>query len=335
MRHVTVTNKPDNPIFKLMTDVVNLGERFPSVELGHDKGMGYKIILLKIFLDELADDELVLFTDAHDVHLSGSHKEIEEKFLEFGSDIVFAAEKNCWPVKAMETQYHTYHDRYLKYKYLNSGAFIGRVGPLKKFINKNFHTVSGGTDDQTYYTQLYLAHQTQRNLVRLDTRCEIFQCLFLASFDIDEDRCTNRVTGTRPLVWHSNGALTEFFVKKLCGLPDYTPRVKLEIDQQLIAPNKNVICLTDQTDISVNFFKIFPTNRADEVYRNYPGHWVALVGPGVKLPDMFEYRIYGRVLDTRKLYLLLKPDNTMEEFYLFFEKRNPEDFFRAGLVEAL
>ena len=48
MRHVTVTNKPDNPIFKLMTDVVNLGERFPSVELGHDKGMGYKIILLKI-----------------------------------------------------------------------------------------------------------------------------------------------------------------------------------------------------------------------------------------------------------------------------------------------
>lgn len=350
MKHVTVTNIPTNQVFQCMKNVINLGERFPSVQIGHGKGFGYKIILFRMFLDECCDDEIVMFTDAHDVHVSGTHDDILESYRMFGSDIVFAAERNCWPVKSLETQYQTHTDSYIKYKYLNSGCFIGRVDSLKKFMDQNFHNVSGASDDQMWYTQLYLKNQTDRKLVRLDVRCEIFQCLHLAMYDIDENTLTNKVTGTRPLVWHSNGSLLEFFMTKLCK-QSWTPPVMISIDQQLISPEKNVICLTSQTCVNVKFYKTRILSKGesvrqvqDEIHQKYPYHWILILGENVRLPDQFEYRIYGRVLDTRKMYVLLKPDGTMESFQLYFDKTKKyapdewsmmDQFMRAGYIDAL
>lgn len=334
MKHVTVTNQPSNPVFQCMKSVINLGERFPSVQIGHGKGFGYKIILLRMFLDECDPDDVILFTDAHDVHVSGTHDDIIDRYRVFGSDIVFAAEKNCWPTKAFETQYLTHSDKYITYKYLNSGCFVGTVKALIEFLDQNFHNVSGATDDQMWYTQTYLKNQTRRSFVRLDTRCEIFQCLHLAMYDIDQTTRRNTITGTFPCVWHSNGALLEFF-STMCGLP-WSPPVILEIDQQLISPEKNIVCITDQT-LSIKFFKTYgfsPTIQ-ETVHAKYPNHWILITG--VPLPDQFEYRIYGRVLDTRKVYVLIDQNQVVEKFQLYFDKskRTTDEFMRANQVDAL
>lgn len=335
MKHVTVTNKPTNQVFQLMKNTTNLCDRFPSAQIGHGKGFGYKIILLRMFLDECDDDEVVLFTDAHDVYLGGSHEDILAVYWSMNANIVFAAEKNCWPVKALETQYPTHTDKYIKYKYLNSGGFIGRAGSLRKWIDQNFHNVSGATDDQLWYTQLHI-----RSPVKLDVRCEIFQCLHLALFDIDTETRTNKVTGTKPLVWHSNGALLEFFMKDLCKLP-WVPPVRVEIDQQLISPEMNIVCVTNQTSVPTKFFKtcsIGPSETIQDIHEKYPDHWIFMLGPNVKLPENFEYRIYGRVLDTRKMYVLANSMGVLEDAQLYFDKSNKcglDQFMRAGYVEAL
>lgn len=333
-----------------MKNVINLADSFPSVQLSHDKGMGYKIILLRIYLDSLTDDDIVMFTDAHDIFVTGSHNEILARYWNFGSEIVFAAERNCWPLKSLETQYLTYNDVYIKYKYLNSGGFIGKVGSLKQFIDQNFHNVSGSTDDQLWYSQLYIRNQTNRTLIQLDTRCEIFQCLHQAVFDIDQNTLKNKVTNTTPLVWHSNGALVEFFMTRLCGL-EYIPPVKLEIDQQLISPSKNIICITTQTNVPVEFFKTYilgqnePVSHAqDIIHKEYPRHWIFILGKDVQLPEQFEYRVYGRVLDTRKMYVLIKQDQTLDNCQLYYDKSkkyNPDEwsmidpFIRSNLLECL
>ena len=338
IHHVTVTNQPTNLVFKLMTNVTNLGDKFPSVRIGHDKGMGYKVILLRQYLDFLPESDYVLFTDAHDIRIIGSHEEIMARYFQFGSKIVFAAEKNCWPQKALESQYRTRGP----YKYLNSGGFIGEVGALKMFIDENFQSVSGVTDDQVFYTNLYLKFQTDRARVQLDTRCTIFQCLHLAMEDIDQESLKNMVTGTRPLVWHSNGYLHQFFMEKLCGL-EYTPQVKLEIDQQLISPCKNVIALTTQTlspSDKKYFFKTFHVSddslreTQKKLHAEYPTHWFCIIKEGLVLPPKFDYLVYGRVLDTRKMYMMLTQQGITDKFQLYYDKTKYtyEDFL---LIEIL
>ena len=342
LHHVTVTNQPDNLVFKLMSNVTNLAERFPSVRLGHDKGMGYKVILLRQHLDFLPESDYVLFTDGHDIRITGSREEIMARFWEFGSKIVFAAEKNCWPQKALETQYRTHGIQSITYKYLNSGGFIGEVGALKTFIDESFQNVSGATDDQVFYTNLYLKYQTDRTRVHLDTRCTIFQCLHLAIEDIDQETLTNTVTGTQPLVWHSNGHLHQFFMEKLCGL-EYSPQIKLEIDQQLVSPCKNVIALSTQTLSPTDqkyFFKTFrvPEDGLRETQRKlhteYPDHWFCIIKDGLTLPPKFDYLVYGRVLDTRKMYMLMSQQGVTDKFQLYYDKSkySYEDFL---LIEVL
>ena len=340
LHHLVVTNQPDNQVFKLMTGVTNLAERFPSVRISHDKGMGYKVILLRQHLDTLPDDDHVLFTDAHDIRVTGSKEEIMARYWDFGADIVFGAERNCWPVKSMENKYITKNFPEIVYKYLNSGGFIGRVGPLKAFIDENFQNVSGATEDQTFYSNLFLKHQTQRTLVQLDVRATIFQCLHLAMQDIDQEALTNTVTGTKPLVWHSNGYLHQFFMEKLCGLP-YKEKVKLEVDQQLISPQKNVIAISTQTNNNKNYFyKFFCVDEEclretqERVHREYPGYWVCVIKGGIVLPPQFDYMIYGRVLDTRKMYMLMTQQGVTDSFQLYYDKTkySYEEFL---LVEIL
>ena len=358
LHHVVVTNKPDNTVFQLMTNVRNLCDIFPGAQIGHGKGFGYKIILLRIFLDTISDDEHVLFTDAHDVRITASHEEIMARYWEFGSDIVFSAERNCWPNKSQESKYMTNNFSEIRYKYLNSGGFIGRVSALKDLIDENFHNASGSTDDQTFYTTLYLNSQTNRRRIQLDTRATIFQCLHLAVQDIDQETLKNTVTGTTPMVWHSNGYLHQFFMEKLCGL-EYVQQVKLEIDQQLISPQKNVIAITTATSTThfeKYFYKTIVVKDIREaqlaLHKEYPNHWFLIIEPTTVLPDQFDYCIYGRVMDTRKLYSMFRIVNEqvdqmpfMGYFQLYYDKTKVYDdsgeygfydkFARGGMIEIL
>jgi hypothetical protein len=354
LHHVTITNQPDNQVFRLMTDVTNLAEMFPSVQVGHGKGMGYKIILLRIYLDQLPEDDHVLFTDAHDVRVTGAREDIMARYWDFGADVVFAAERNCWPVKALEAKYQTHG----VYRFLNSGCFIGRVGPLKKLIDENFHNASGSTDDQTFYTNIFLNFQSDRTRVQLDTRATIFQCLHDAMQDIDLDTGRNTETGTTPLVWHSNGYLHQWFMEDICGL-EYVPQVKLEIDQQLISPMKDMVAIDVSENFKKYFFKTFCSKEfggiretQEFIHKSFPKHWVLITTPDTVLPDKFDYCVYGRVLDTRRLYGVWRVlggqvDQApfMRYFQLYYDKTKYwgpredqgffDDFARSGQVEIL
>jgi len=343
LHHVVVTNQPHNSVFKLMTDVTNLGEKFPSVQIGHDKGFGYKIILLRMHLDFLPENDHVLFTDAHDVRIMGSREDIMARYWDLGADIVFAAERNCWPSKALEQRYATTNFSDIRYKYLNSGAFIGSVKSLKEFIDDNFHNVSGATDDQTFYSNIYLKLQGDRKKVLLDTGATIFQCLHEAMEDIDQVNLKNEVTGTKPFVWHSNGYLHEFFMEKLCGLP-YVHQVKLEIDQRLINPHKDVVALVSGSPIleqnSKYFFKVYEHTGKDTqkmIHEKYPDKWIAIFSSDFNLPPKFDYLLYGRVIDTRKAYMFLTQNMTFAPFQMYYDKTkyDYDEFLRAGQVEIL
>jgi len=353
LHHVVVTNQTHNSVFNLMTDVTNLGEKFPSVQIGHGKGFGHRIILLRQHLDFLPEDDHVLFTDAHDIRIIGSREDIMARYWNFGADIVFAAERNCWPSKALEQRYDTTNFPDVRYKYLNDGAFIGTVKALKELIDQNFHNVSGSTDDQLWYTQLYLVNQHNRKLVQLDTRATIFQCLHEAMEDIDQVNLKNVVTGTKPLVWHSNGYLHQWFMEKLCGL-EYVHQIKLEIDQRLIQPIKDVVALVTFSGTSPileqnskYFFKVYEgleslgvgsvKDAQKLLHEKYPDKWIALFQSDFNLPPKFEYLLYGRVIDTRKAYMFLTQSMTFAPFQLYYDKTkyDYDEFLRAGQVDII
>ena len=60
-------------------------------------GGGQKINLVRGHLQSLPDEDTVLFCDAYDVMFVDNMTTVIERFEDFNCDIIFAAEKNCWP----------------------------------------------------------------------------------------------------------------------------------------------------------------------------------------------------------------------------------------------
>jgi len=128
-------------------------------------------------------------------------------------------------------------------------------------------------------------------------------------------------------------------MERLCGLP-YKEQVKLEVDQQLISPQKNVVAISTQSSDKNYFYKFFFVDEEsiretqERVHREYPNHWVCVIKGGLVLPPQFDYMIYGRVLDTRKIYMMMTQQGVTDYFQLYYDKTkySYEDFL---LVEIL
>ncbi len=216
-----VSNKPENKVLRQMQcDARDLGWTSfhvlsePDMKIGHGIGHGIKVLLLQKFLDVLQrssgddDDSIILFLDAHDVRLMGSPSEVFTRFKRTKTRILFSAEKNCWPDvdRAPQFVFDPTSHRQVVYRYLNSGGYIGYVNSLLKLFKDNEHVyLDNATDDQRYFTTLYLRHQREPERIKLDTRCELFQCLFLAHADVCPSSLMNKVYGTRPVIFHGNG----------------------------------------------------------------------------------------------------------------------------------
>src|SRR5689334_5162679 len=52
--------------------------------------------LIKNYLSELNEEEIVLFTDGYDTLLMASEQEILEKFNHANTALLFSAEADCW-----------------------------------------------------------------------------------------------------------------------------------------------------------------------------------------------------------------------------------------------
>lgn len=129
--------------------------------------------LLKSFLQEEEEDEIILFTDGYDSLLLANEKEILDKFHQANTDLLFSAETNCYPDPSLEGQYPATSS---PYRFLNSGGFIGRAGVIRNLLaTDETETTSAFTWSNQY--QWTLRYLKQPFGMRLDTGCEIF-CTF-------------------------------------------------------------------------------------------------------------------------------------------------------------
>lgn len=181
-----------------------------NMEMG--PGGGQKINMLRNELINWTEQQLrtkiILFTDSYDVIALTSPTEILTKYNSIchNETVLFTAEKSCWPLQQLDIFYpETDSD----YKYLNSGGFIGNAGKILNLLEKKIENFE---DDQLYYTKIFLFDNkidNCMNKIKLDYRCDIFQTLNAAFYDIDivnKKRIFNKYTNTFPCLLHGNGA---------------------------------------------------------------------------------------------------------------------------------
>jgi hypothetical protein len=186
-----------------------------------------KDFILGDYLEELDEDELILFTDGYDALLISNQNEIVSKFKTFNKEIVFSTETNCWPDQNMAARYPKQNCG--PYKYLNSGGYIGKVGAIKEFLNDpSFTSDKFEKSNQYLWAQVFLNNQHR---IGIDTDCKIFCSFspeagtaylpkenndyydyykfmsqwFNEQFSIEQSRIFNKTTQTWPCHAHFNG----------------------------------------------------------------------------------------------------------------------------------
>jgi hypothetical protein len=171
----------------------------------------------KIFIRELKklDTRYVMCLDSRDVLLfhTSAHLLLERYLTKFpDKKCVFNGETNCYPHKPYESLYESTN----KYRFLNSGCFIGSRMFLLAMFEYALEYVSKNDeyfpeDDQHLYTTIFL--QDQNHLIAIDENCEIFQTLWdehggrSANFDVvyTKDMIWNQHTETYPMIFHYPG----------------------------------------------------------------------------------------------------------------------------------
>lgn len=176
-------------------------------------GGGHKINLLKEAVSKLDDDDLVLFTDAYDVIYNDNLDSIVKRYLGFHTKVLFAAEQECWPDSGLADGFEKVQKESgieTKYKFLNSGLFIGVVGELKKILQEE---IQNDSDDQLYFQTAFLSGKYD---IKLDYESYIFQCNESEVYFNEYDQLVNPITNCCPCIYHGNGG--EVAKQKLKGV---------------------------------------------------------------------------------------------------------------------
>ena len=157
------------------------------------QGGGHKINLVRNHIQSLPDQDLVLFVDGYDVLFTDNIHTIKERFDGFDCDVLFAAEKSCWPEPTIAPQFPMTPT---PYKYLNSGVYMGKVARLNHFFSE---VLANDQDDQLWVQKRYLGANGLN--VKLDHEGYVFQCDDEVSLDgnqISNGMCC-------PCIYHGNG----------------------------------------------------------------------------------------------------------------------------------
>jgi len=149
-------------------------------------------------------DDILLFVDAFDVLFFGGEDEIirlfEEMEQETGRSLLFNAEKACFPAAVCEGYPMAPFPRW---RYLNSGAIIGRAWAFRRMLPEPVSDVIKHSDQAWY--QRYFRNHT--DLVALDTRCKLLFAVMGVGgsedgVEFQDGRLLNTMSGNRPLVVH-------------------------------------------------------------------------------------------------------------------------------------
>lgn len=173
----------------------------------------------------------IIFCDCWDLVFASTPEEIIEKYLEFNADLVFSAEKNCFPSDLKE-EYDKLPNTGTSYKYLNSGMIVGLTDSLlttleamevEKIPNDywdNERRCNIHFNDQFEYQKIFLKQPVKMVLDHNQVLSNALHQVKLEELDFSEDRIKNIETGSYPCTWHMNGSgktdgLREPILKKL------------------------------------------------------------------------------------------------------------------------
>lgn len=210
------------------TDIIVLGMGDRNLtEWGRNFGIKMKYLRKFLSRNDIAEDDIILFTDAYDILLCDSMENIVGKYMTFGSDIVFAAERFCHPDVKMKRSYRRFwenrgEDHQDLEMFLNSGAFIGRKWAIRDCLSR--YRFRKSTDDQRYWTSIYLDQDMlvleglgiPIPTIDLDFYSYLFICLAGSEDDVymsKKGKWRNRITGTEPSILHLNGNIKETYQK--------------------------------------------------------------------------------------------------------------------------
>jgi len=241
-----------------------------------EAGGGQKINLLLDTLNELKDEQLILVTDSYDVIMSANTEEIVEKYKEFNKKIVFASESSCWPDRNIAHKFPKIKGR--SNIYLNSGGFIGDVASIKKIVS----TVPGNSDDQRWYTQMFL-NEPGKEFMTLDYDCKIFQCLNNAetelSINFSRSRIYNKHADTFPCQIHGNGGASRklklnqyenYLIKNRTGTYGYNYKNDIDIKSKASLTIYIQFTNEDNSNLMNEKVKIYIDQNIDELRKVMP-----------------------------------------------------------------
>ena len=102
-------NDFDFRIVSCGTDETRMEKNLSDIDINIGKGVswrggtmqgpggGQKINLMKQYLSSVSDDCIIMFIDGYDTFIAATRQETLNRYLGFDKEIVFSAEKTCWP----------------------------------------------------------------------------------------------------------------------------------------------------------------------------------------------------------------------------------------------
>ncbi len=159
-------------------------------------GGGMKINLMKKYLQDMYDDDIVVFTDAYDAFYADNLDTILERYLDFGYDMVFSGELYCYPDPSLADDFPKAHT---DFRYINSGTYVGKVKALRDMFND--HDLADDGDDQLYVHKCFLSGKYD---IAIDHECYIFQTNYDRTIKLG-NQLNNPDTKCCPCIYHGNG----------------------------------------------------------------------------------------------------------------------------------
>ena len=159
-------------------------------------GGGMKINLMKEWIKDKHDEDVVVFTDAYDAFYADNLDTILERFLDFGHEIVFSGELFCYPDSTLAD---SFPQAPTDFRFINSGTYVGRVGELRKLFNN--YEIADDDDDQLYVHKCFLSGLFD---IGIDYECYIFQTNYANTQKLG-NQLNNPDTLCCPCIYHGNG----------------------------------------------------------------------------------------------------------------------------------
>jgi hypothetical protein len=199
---VTYSNNPTHPgLLQFIKSVDKFKWDYHIVRGTEWHNFGTKHVKILEYVSTLSSDYTHVFVvDSHDVCVLGTMNEALSKLSD--DDIVFNAEKACWPDQSQEIRYPPCQ---YKTRFLNGGVCFARKDVYLDLAKQ----IRSSDDDQRVFTKYYLDKTRFKDkVITLDTSCKVFQCYsFVESgeFTFTSDTLINAMTNTRPVIIHGNG----------------------------------------------------------------------------------------------------------------------------------